>query len=88
MFTALRNTAPATLMRKSARYTARTSQPENNQRIANALSVLGLLLVTVSAAADRGALNPDVTQDTIGQTICVPGYAKNMRPASRGEIPH
>jgi hypothetical protein len=42
-----------------------------------------LLLLAASADADRGALNPDVTQDTIGQTICVPGYAKNVRPASR-----
>jgi hypothetical protein len=27
-----------------------------------------------------GALNPDVTSDTIHQTICVPGYTKTIRP--------
>jgi len=28
------------------------------------------------------SLNPDVTQATIGQTICVAGYTKSVRPAS------
>lgn len=28
------------------------------------------------------ALNPDVRQDTIHQTICVPGYTATVRPAS------
>ena len=28
------------------------------------------------------ALNPDVTQASIGQTICVAGYTKSVRPAS------
>lgn len=43
-----------------------------------------LLLFLAAAAAydDRGALNPDVTQDTIAQTICVRGYAKSVRPAA------
>jgi hypothetical protein len=41
-----------------------------------------LLLVAASAHADKGSLNPDVTQDTINQTICVPGYAKTVRPAT------
>ena len=27
-------------------------------------------------------LNPDVTEDTIRQTICVPGYTKTVRPSS------
>ena len=27
-----------------------------------------------------GALNPAVTQATIGSTICVPGYTKTIRP--------
>jgi hypothetical protein len=27
-----------------------------------------------------GVLNPDVTQDTIHRTICVPGYTKTIRP--------
>jgi len=28
------------------------------------------------------ALNPDVTEATVSQTICIPGYAKSVRPAS------
>ena len=28
------------------------------------------------------ALNPDVDEDTIGQTICVSGYTKSVRPAT------
>lgn len=27
-----------------------------------------------------GAINPDVTQDDIDWTICVPGFAKSIRP--------
>ena len=27
-----------------------------------------------------GALNPDVTQATLGSTVCVPGYSKQIRP--------
>ena len=27
-------------------------------------------------------LNPDVTEDTVGQTICAPGYTKRVRPSS------
>lgn len=29
-----------------------------------------------------GALNPNVTQETIDQTICVPGWTKTIRPSS------
>lgn len=36
-----------------------------------------------AAGVDRGALNPDVTQETIDQTICVPGYTKTVRPSTR-----
>jgi hypothetical protein len=28
------------------------------------------------------SVNPDVTQDTIAQTICVPGYTKAVRPST------
>jgi len=45
-------------------------------------AALILCLIAAPAFADRGALNPDVTQDTINQTICVPGYAKSVRPAT------
>ena len=28
------------------------------------------------------ALNPDVSQETVGQTVCAPGYTKTVRPGS------
>ncbi len=31
-------------------------------------------------ATTPGAINPDVTQDNIHQTICVPGWTKTIRP--------
>jgi hypothetical protein len=34
------------------------------------------------AACTPGALNPTVTQATIGQTICVSGYTTNIRPST------
>ena len=43
-------------------------------------AALLLCLAATTAFADRGALNPDVTQGTIAQTICVPGYAKRVSP--------
>ena len=42
-----------------------------------------LFLAAAAACADHGALNPVVRQETIDQTICVPGYAKGVRPATR-----
>ncbi len=41
-----------------------------------------LLLAVAAAYADHGALNPVVRQETIDRTICVPGYAKGVRPAT------
>ncbi len=41
-----------------------------------------LFLAAAPAYADHGALNPVVRQETIDQTICVPGYAKSVRPAT------
>lgn len=32
--------------------------------------------------ASAQATNPDVTQDTIAKTICVPGWTKTVRPSS------
>ncbi|MEV6674994.1 hypothetical protein [Streptomyces sp. NPDC051162] len=32
------------------------------------------------ATCQPGAYNPDVTQDTINSTICVPGWTKTVRP--------
>ena len=42
-----------------------------------------LLCFTLSPVlADHGALNPDVTQSNIHQTICIAGYTKQVRPAA------
>jgi hypothetical protein len=37
---------------------------------------------TARQALTPGALNPDVTQDTIGSTICTRGWTKTIRPPS------
>jgi hypothetical protein len=39
-------------------------------------------LVVASAGLTPGSLNPDVTQATIGATICVRGWTKTVRPSS------
>ena len=44
------------------------------------LWALVLFLAATAAYDDRGALDPDVRQATIGQTICVPGYTTAVRP--------
>jgi len=41
-----------------------------------------LFLAAAAAYADHGALNPVVRQETIDKTICVPGYAKGVSPAT------
>jgi len=38
--------------------------------------------VHADPALTPGALNPDVTQSTIGSTICVQGWTKTVRPPS------
>jgi hypothetical protein len=62
--------------------------------VAVAILVLGLVALSVvhfggsaatsavpaSPALTPGSLNPDVTQDTIGQTICVRGWTATVRP--------
>jgi hypothetical protein len=60
--------------------TERITRAEKSQRIAEIVPVLGLLLVGASSEFDRGAFNPDVRQETSGQTICVPGYTKTVQP--------
>ena len=56
---------------------ARTNRADKAPKFA---TVLGLSLIAASSACDRGVFNPDVTQETIGQTICVPGYTEAVRP--------
>jgi len=61
--------------------------------VAVAILVLGLVALSVvrfggstapavlaSPTMTPGSLNPDVTQDTIGQTICVHGWTATVRP--------
>ena len=38
--------------------------------------------VVASWTRTPGVLNPDVRQDTIGRTICVPGWTRTVRPPS------
>jgi hypothetical protein len=38
--------------------------------------------VLASATLTPGSLNPDVTQATIGETICIRGWTKTIRPSS------
>jgi hypothetical protein len=40
------------------------------------------MIWAVALLLSSAALNPDVTQDTIQQTICVPGYTKTVRPST------
>jgi hypothetical protein len=40
----------------------------------------GVAGVLASATLTPGSLNPDVTQATIGATICVAGWTKSVRP--------
>jgi hypothetical protein len=42
-----------------------------------------LLLALVAFGANGQALNPDVTQENIGDTICKRGWTKTIRPAAR-----
>ena len=37
---------------------------------------------SATQAVPSDALNPDVRQETIGQTICVPGYSASVRPST------
>ena len=39
--------------------------------------------VLASPAMTPGSLNPDVTQETIGQTICVRGWTATVRPPTQ-----
>lgn len=41
-----------------------------------------LVMMAASSAASAQALNPDVTAETIGETVCVRGYTRTVRPGS------
>ena len=47
---------------------------------ADALLGASLMVFAAAAAAGQSALNPVVKQETIDKTICVPGYARGVRP--------
>lgn len=46
------------------------------------LSTATLILFPVLTSGAQPALNPDVNQGTIWQTICLKGYTKTVRPAT------
>ena len=60
--------------------------------IVRRLLLLTTVLLSCSAWAQQsyipdhertpGAINPDITQDNINATVCVPGYTKTIRPPS------
>lgn len=56
-----------------------------------AVTVPLLLLAPTPACPDYspppGALNPAVTQETIGATICVPGWTRSVRPSTSYTTP-
>ncbi len=49
----------------------------------NGAIVLAALLLVPNYAPPPGALNPNVTQAMIDQTICVRGYAQSIRPSAQ-----
>ncbi|WP_416968824.1 hypothetical protein [Streptomyces sp. 4F14] len=76
---------------------SRTTRPMLTALSAFALAAAGLTVTAGTAHAQScsqsylplpdpscqpGALNPDVTQDTIGSTICVSGWTATVRPSS------
>ena len=54
---------------------------------ARASFMVSLLRTSSTLSANRGALHPDVTQDTIPQTICVPGYRKEVERRASIALP-
>ena len=59
----------------------KVTQPNIGQRIAEIVAFLGLLLVGSSSDFDSGAFNSEVRQETLEQTVCVPGYTKAVQPS-------
>jgi hypothetical protein len=43
-------------------------------------ALVAMLAIVGPALAEDLPVNPAVTQETIGQTICVPGWTKTVRP--------
>jgi hypothetical protein len=54
---------------------------QETKKILIKLCVLLLLLPCLAQAQSADVLNPDVNQDSIQKTICVPGYTKTVRPS-------
>jgi hypothetical protein len=60
----------------------KVTQPDIGKRLGGIGAFLGLLLVGSSSDFDSGAFNPEVTQETLEQTVCVPGYTKAVQPST------
>lgn len=76
-------------MRRSADDTLQTGGAERrragqtvvwSQQMKSTRAILALLAVAAPALADDLPLNPAVTQETIGETICVRSWTKTQRP--------
>jgi hypothetical protein len=72
-----------------AEFTAPTSHPAENSHVpaqvpssALAPTVVAKDMPCIQTSHGCISLNADVTEETIRQTICVPGYTKAIRPSS------
>jgi hypothetical protein len=61
----------------------RSPQAESRHEMKQALPLVALLASTWPALAADLPINPAVTQETIGSTICVPGWTRTVRPSAR-----
>src|SRR3954464_772149 len=54
--------------------------------LAGALALTAATVLGQTAIPDHdhtpGAVDPDISQENIAQTVCVPGYTKTIRPSS------
>ncbi|MFF7994308.1 hypothetical protein ACFZDG_31575 [Kitasatospora xanthocidica] len=60
--------------------TAHAAPAASATRTALAATCSQAFLPLPDPSCTPGTTNPDVTQDTIDDTICVPGYSKSIRP--------
>ncbi|MER7844042.1 hypothetical protein ABTZ03_08830 [Kitasatospora sp. NPDC096077] len=74
--------AAAALATAGTAHAATAHTPAAHTRAALDLSCSQSYLPLPDPACTPGATNPDVTQDTIDDTICVPGYSTSIRPST------
>ncbi|MFJ8477897.1 hypothetical protein [Kitasatospora sp. NPDC094011] len=74
--------AAAALATAGTAHAATAHTPAAHTRAGLDLSCSQSYLPLPDPACTPGATNPDVTQDTIDDTICVPGYSTSIRPST------